>query len=631
MCGFAGIFNYLRHSEVNKELIATMTNAIQHRGPDDSGVFVDGDIGLGFARLSIIDPLDGFQPMRSIDGRYSLVFNGEIYNYRELRKSLSAQGYSFRTQSDTEVILALFETGEVIPEEKLHGMFAFALYDSVKRQLILSRDRMGKKPLFWSHIEDGIAFGSEIKSLLKLSDIQKEPNWRVLSDFLTLSYCPESGTEYPETAFEGIFHVPPGGRLIVGQEIKKQIWWKLPSYLEKDKATSINWEDEILNCLRDSVQRRLVSDAPLGIFLSGGLDSALILALIAEHGVPDNFTAFTASFESSSYDENEEARKLAEYFGIQHVSVPIVPSDIERIFQDVVYKSDNLIANPAIFANYILSESASPIVKSVLHGGGGDELFFGYPTYRADEISKTLCLVPKSLRKLAENAIKPWPVTYKKLGFKYKFLKLLEGLDFPLHKRHYWWRTILTEVDKDSLLLPHIPRHDSYQAYIHAYSMCKSDNFYEQAAYADMKVWWQYMGLYQGDSMSMANSLELRMPFMDQDLIELMARIPMKYKFDGRNQKALMKRVCRKFLPNEVLNRPKSGFHIPLAEWFAGPLREFVETNLSYDRVNNIQGLDFIFVKQVIDEHFSRRHDNSFKIVNLLVLVEWYHQFILSQ
>lgn len=624
MCGIVGIFNYRNHHQVEEDIIRRMINSIAHRGPDGSNVNVVGNIGFGFTRLALIDFDGGMQPMRSQSGRFLLVFNGEIYNYREIRLELERSGYIFRTNSDTEVILALYEMGNFEPEHKLHGMFAFALYDSELKKLILSRDRLGKKPLFYADTSDGIVFGSEIKSILCAPGIRRIPNWPLIADFLTLSYCPGL-----ETAFEGVFHVPPGGRIVITHEIDCQIWWKLPSMPEHEKMNSSNWEGDVLEALKKSIKYRLISDAPLGIFLSGGIDSALILSIISEEGFPRAFTSYTASFDSATFDETQAARSLAESFGVKHISVPVDPSSFVRIFRDVVFKSDNLIANPAIFPNYLLSEVAQNDVKAVFHGGGGDEIFFGYETYRADALSEKLDFLPKSLIRGMEHLIKPFPTTYQKLGFKYKATKFLEGMHYPAHKRHFWWRTIITESEKDQLFCRPVLRHDSYKSYKESYSRFCGDDFYEEVAFADMEVWWRCMGLYQGDAMSMANSLELRMPFMDQDLIGLMSNIPREIKFKN-NLKELLKRVCQDYLPKYILNRPKGGFHVPLGEWFAGPLNGFLKEQLSPERLSNLPELNMTYIKKLIDDHQSRRFDNSFKLINLMILVEWHKRFFVD-
>jgi asparagine synthase (glutamine-hydrolysing) len=449
------------------------------------------------------------------------------------------------------------------------------------------------------------------------------PNWASISDFLTLGYIPGG-----QTAFEGVHHVLPGSRLVIDTDVKEDVWWNLPSSKESDKEERSDWDEVILIHLKESIKYRLISDVPIGLFLSGGLDSALMLALIKEVGLPDEFVAYTVGFNSESYDETQAATLLADYYKVDHKAIKMEAADIERIFSDVVYKSDNLIANPAIFANYLLSEKASKDVKAVLNGGGGDELFFGYETYKADTLAKKLEFVPQFVRGLIAAVVSAIPTDYKKLGFKYKAVKFLEGLEYEPMKRHYSWRTIFTEKDKDKLLSEGVVRHDSYKAYKDAYSLFNGDDFYESLAFADLKVWWGDMGLYQGDVMSMANSLELRMPFMDQGLVELVAKIPRKSKYDGTELKSLMKKVCQRFLPLEVLNRPKSGFHLPLAEWFAGPLKQFMLDGLSADNLSSIPQLNPKEVNKVIEDHLSKRHDNSFKIINLLVLVEWHKQFI---
>jgi asparagine synthase (glutamine-hydrolysing) len=625
MCGIAGIYNFRTSAPIDRGVLIKMVDVIAHRGPDDADLYAYENFGVGFSRLSIIDLSGGAQPMRSIDGRYTLVFNGEIYNYQQIRSELSILGYKFRTQSDAEVILALFEIDDPLPELRLHGMFSFALFDEKNKRLILSRDRLGKKPLFFAETKNGIVFGSEIKSLLCVPEFVRVPNWPMISDFLTLGYCPG-----PETAFDGVFHVPSGGRLVVDTQIKKNNWWKLPSITEAQKIYSDNWPEQVLETLKQSVRYRLISDVPLGLFLSGGMDSALILSLIAEHGVPKNFKAYTASFDSKSFDEYISAKKIADYYGVKHTKVPIRPDDIRRVFEDVVYKSDNLIGNTAIFPNYLLSEIAHTEVKAVFNGGGGDELFFGYETYRADLLSQYAEKLPISILRTAELFFDRMPTTHQKLGLKYKAKKFLEGMHQSMPKRHYWWRTIFTEDEKDRLLDPSFPRRDTYYAYRNAFERFEGDDFFEMVAYADMQVWWQYMGLYQGDAMSMANSIEMRMPFMDQNLIQLMAQIPRDIKFKDFKLKGLLKDIGRNILPSEVLRRPKSGFQVPLAEWFVGPLRSFLDEYLSPERVGLIPGLNLNYVQQTIDNHYARRVDNSFKLVNLIVLVEWYRRFFLA-
>ena len=348
--------------------------------------------------------------------------------------------------------------------------------------------------------------------------VAREANWAAISDFLTLSYIPGR-----QTAFNGVEQVLPGHRLIIDGGVKYQQWWQPPSYKESEKVLGIDNEQKIHECLQQAVNCRLVSDVPIGVFSSGGVDLALILSLIARSGFPDNFTAYTVGFEEQDFDETAAAKELAKSFSIRHESIHMRPEDFSRIFADAVYKSDNLLANPAMFANYLLSEKASQHVKAVLHGGA-DELFFGYPTYKADILAEYLSTI-SSLSAQQRCGSERLPASFSKLGFKYKAVKFLQGLHMSPEKRHYWWRTIFTEQEKDLLLSSKVDRNDSFKTYEQAFSKFSGDDFLE-ACVCDREVWWAAMGLYQGDAMSMANSLELRMPFMDKALIESMANIP---------------------------------------------------------------------------------------------------------
>ena len=622
MCGITGIFNFNLSDKISNNKIEGMTTLLQHRGPDNTSYFIENNIALGFTRLSIIDIENGNQPIKSKCGRYVLVFNGEIYNFKELRIKLLEQGVVFYTNSDSEVLLNLIIKYKDDFENKINGMFAFAFFDNAINQLLLVRDRFGKKPLFWTKTKTGIAFASEIKSLLKFKETNM-PNYVNLSNFLSLGYCPGS-----ETAFENIYQVEPGSGLILKNKIKSYTWWNNPSIPESKKTKSVNYEDLVLEKLKKSVEYRLRSDAPIGLFLSGGLDSTLILSLIKDLGIPKNFQTYTASFKSKSFDESKDAQFVANYFGVKNKKVLISPYDIPDIFEEVVYKSDNLIANPAIFPNFILSKVASQDIKVALNGGGGDELFFGYETFKADFLSEFFTFLPQGILNITKSTIKLLPTSHKKLNFKYKSLKFLDGISLDRLRRHYSWRVILSELDKEKLFPNFLKNYDAFSEYEKAYNEFEGDDIYEMFAYADMKVWWQCMGLYQGDSMSMANSLELRMPFMDYDLINTISKIPRHLKFKNGNLKMLYKNICSNYLPNKILNRPKSGFHVPFAEWFSNELKLFVLDKLSPQRLNCVKGLNQLYVREIIDNHLNMKEDNSFKICNLLILVEWYIKFI---
>ena len=464
MCGINGIFNFNQKDLVSKTIVKKMSSLLGHRGPDDTSFYFNKNIGLGFNRLSIIDLNRGSQPVISQCGRYILIFNGEIYNYQELKHGLINKGITFHSNSDSEVLLNLIITEKENFENKLNGMFAFAFFDKKLNKLLLVRDRFGKKPLFWIKTDLGIAFSSEIKSLLFLRK-HNSPDYSSLSKFLTLGYCPEINT-----AFEDVNQLIAGSGISFSKKVNPYIWWNNPSLKEQNKTNNLDYKTIILNKFKKSVEHRLISDVPVGLFLSGGLDSTLILSVIKELGIPKGFKTYTAKFRSMSYDESLQASYISDYYDVENIQVEISPYDIPDIFEDVVYKSDNLIANPAIFANYILSKLASKDVKVALNGGGGDELFFGYETYKADFIAEFFSYLPRPIIFLIRNSIKLLPTSHKKLNFKYKAQKFIEGVNLNRLKRHYSWRTILSENEKDELFPKYLSNYDAYEDYENAYN-----------------------------------------------------------------------------------------------------------------------------------------------------------------
>lgn len=393
MCGFVGVFNYQTQSFVKKDVVVKMNQLITHRGPDDEGYFDDDFLGLGFKRLSVIDVAGGHQPMTSDCGRYTLVFNGEIYNYKTLRKGLEKKGYTFRTNSDSEVVLALVVLEGAGFELKLDGMFAMSVYDSEHKTVTLYRDRLGKKPLFYSLTASGVVFASEIKPILASGLVSFDVNWSVVSDFFSLGY-----TVSEQTPFEGVKALLGGHKMefsMSGHRTEK--WWSLDVYSEANKPVVQDLKSQVTSLLERSVQKRMVADVDVGIYLSGGLDSSLLAAMVKKQSPLKKLKAYTVGFASESYDEAEQAREIAEHLNLEHRVIKMGPEDFVNNFTDVVYKSDGLIANPAIFANFLLSKESRSEIKVALNGGGGDELFFGYDTYRADKIASYIPKLPSSV------------------------------------------------------------------------------------------------------------------------------------------------------------------------------------------------------------------------------------------
>lgn len=629
MCGISGIFNKSSLEIVDPLALERMCNSLTHRGPDETKLFIKNHIGLAFNRLSIVDIETGSQPLISSSKRYTIIFNGEIFNYQELRTMLDNRGYEFTTNSEAEVIIALFELGYDSPENHLRGMFAFALYDNFNDQLTLSRDRLGEKPLFWAKTNQGFIFASEIKSLLASKLINKSPNWQKISDYLTYGYTPQDNNFKSKTAFNNIFHIQPGHRLIISDEIHSVKWWDFPSYKERDKNISLNWEDDLFKSIKNAIKYRMKSDTPIGLFLSGGIDSGLILATLSEIGIPKNFKTFTAIFEEEDFSEASQASLVADHFSVENIQLKIKPQDMIESFSDIVYHSDNLIANPAIIPNYILSKKASKHVKSVLNGGGADELFFGYPTYIVDSIFRFIPPLNSKLINLVDNSVSYLPNFKGRYSSSYLLSKIIKGLSLEQKKRHFNWRTIFTELDKQKLLNSSFSGIDSYLSYKSAYSRFRGDDNLQMYSYSDMNIWWQSMGLYQGDVISMANSLEVRMPFMDHELINLVSTIPRKKLFKGFKRKAILRKYLHSIAPDYKWPKSKNGFHVPLSNWFKGPLKSFVHEKLSYQNLKAIPFINNREVSTILSQHEKGSLDNSYKIMNLLVLVEWYKRYFL--
>ena len=617
MCGIVGIFNFKTGNPVSPKTVSEMAHKIRHRGPDENGVFSFDSIGLGFQRLSIVDVENGQQPMTSNSGRFVIVFNGEIYNYLALKSKFTREGYDFRTNSDTEVILALFELGYEYPERHLEGMFAFAVYDKYESTLVLSRDRAGKKPIFYKETDEGIMFASEQKALMQNLQHFENLNKQAISDFLSVGYLPQ-----PTTTYLDIMQVPRGERIIVSKVLTKSVWCKsFSNNSSKQSYQEVLKNTEIL--ISDAIQKRLNAEVPVGLFLSSGMDSSMILAMIAKSGITADFCTFTVDFDNKNFSEASKAKFVADYFGVPNRSIYMQPSDFIDIFESTVWSADNLLANPATFAFAFLSKEAVKSTKVVLHGGGADELFYGYDTYYANKLAKALDRFPRKLNETISKFMGVLPASHKKLGLDYKLKKFFQSLHLHPLERHYHWRTIFTENEKSLFLSEFENSKSSYWPYELSFAQNSHLNFDEQVSRADFDVWWCSMGNYQADISGMAHGLEMRLPFMDSALREYLYSIPTEYKFSLFQRKKMLHAIGRKILPNDILKLPKSGFHLPFADWFRGPLQSFVFDNLNDLSKNQLIKDNGVYFERMLSDHINKKEDNSFKIINLLVLSKW--------
>jgi len=634
MCGIAGVFHFKTHKPPTTEILERANRIQAHRGPDGEGVWIHGSIGLAHRRLAIIDLSEGHQPMlctplstENIDGQpLGICFNGEIYNYRGLRRELSDEGREFRTHSDTEVILALYERHGVRGVERLNGQFAFALYDGQRDRLLLVRDHLGQKPLYYTETRDGIAFASELKALLALLTNRPTLNTQALWDFLSLGYV--TGEEGP---LRDVRVLRPGSRLIVENGVLRvEEYWDIPVCVgDRDDGLVIppagGYESLIRLTLREAVRRALVADVPVGVFLSAGLDSSSILSLATEiQGAP--LPSFTIDFEENSYGEGDEAAEFARSLGSEHTVISMAAADVPRLLDQVVWHTDSLQAMPSALPLYLVAEIAARQVKCVLHGGGGDEVFLGYPTYLADILAGPVRWPAVSMAARAGlAALKMVPATHARVGLDYKARQFLSGATLPPDRAHYHWRTIFSEEEKRALVHPSLGMdcHDSFHVFQNMLHNAHHAPLLDRAAYVDLKTWWVDMGLVQADGITMAHGLEARMPFMDPMLVEVAMRIPGAERLRFLQPKALLRRALRPLLPEKVTRRRKMGFHVPLAVWFREQLSSWLDCQLSPERLRLHGWFSPEFVQRLLHEHRTRRADHSFRLWNLVVALRW--------
>lgn len=628
MCGIAGIYNF-NENRVQKEQLDKMMHCLEHRGPDDSGYFIDGVIGLAHRRLSIIDlSLKARQPIWNEGNSICIVCNGEIYNYPELSKMLQARGHRFYSKSDTEVILHLYEDFGEDCLKHLNGMFAFGIWDKKRNKLFLARDRLGIKPLYYYSDNQRIAFASELKSLITLEGFKKNINLSSLIDYFTLSYIPSDNS-----IFDNIKQLQAGAYLICenGKISIKKYWDLVFQEQILDDENSIACE--LSKRIRDAVKRQMLSDVPFGAFLSGGLDSSTIVSYMSELSSKPVQT-FCIGFKEKSYDESIYARKVAKLYNIEHHELICNPKDYINLLPRLPFYADNLFADPSLLPTYLVSSLARKQVTVVLSGDGGDELFAGYPTYIADKLLNIYKKVPKAIKKLIiEKMVLQSRPSLKKLNFHYKATKFFEGVDFSPEKAHYWWRTVFNDNEKDKLLKPEVleqASNDSFRHFDNYFQNNKAQEILERFLYVDRKTWLVDSVLVKVDRMSMANSLETRVPLLDHELVEFVARIPSRLKLKGFKSKYILKKAVKDRLPQEIINRKKAGFLPSLSGWINQEWKELANETLSKKRIENTNFINYHYVEQILKEHRQARRDHCYKIWNLMMFVWWHESFCQS-
>jgi asparagine synthase (glutamine-hydrolysing) len=625
MCGICGITWARSETPPSPRLIEAMNRTLQHRGPDDEGYYHGSQAHIGMRRLSIIDLETGDQPLCNEDGTLWLVFNGELYNYRQLRHQLQQTGHQFRSNSDSEVVLHAYEAWGVDCLQRFNGMFAFALWDDRERRLWLARDRLGIKPLYYWSDGRSLVFGSELKAVIANPSVPAELDVVALDQLLTLEYIPA-----PRTLFEGICKLPAGHWLSFAQgRLRLQSYWEpAPGPIPAGANEQV---ERLRELIASAVQMQMVSDVPLGALLSGGIDSSTVVAFMNRQGTAPVPT-FSIGFKEATYNELPYARMVAQQFGAEH-HVEVIQSHAVDLAEQLVRHMDEPLADFSIFPTYLVSQLARRSVKVALSGDGGDELFGGYDTYVAQQMSRYYRWLPESLRHSYLPALlaraRPRPA---KKGLVNKAKRFVEGGALPGHLQHTRWMIFLGEEEGKRLYQPQL-----YRALNGNGATLVLERYFQQVSHLDALSQQQYVDiktyladdiLTKVDRMSMAVSLEVRVPLLDHRIVEFALALPASQKLRHGQTKLILRRAMQGILPQAVLQKPKEGFSIPLKHWLRGPLRPMMTDLLSADSVRRRNYFVPRTVAQWMAEHLDGRANHSHRLWALMVLELWHRQVL---
>ena len=628
MCGISGKV-YFNNKTISKRDISIMNQKISHRGPDDNGIYISKDqkIGLGHTRLSIIDlSKNGHQPMSYIN-RYKIVFNGEIYNFQEERSKLAKLNYKFTTNTDTEVILALYDKYDINCLEHLRGMFAFAIFDKQKQTIFCARDRIGKKPFKYFLNNDVFIFASELKAILTQPDYGKEPDYAAIHHYLTLQYCPA-----PMTGFKNIQKLEPAHYLLINlktKQITKKQYWQL-DYSKKYNYTENKWSSVLMNKLEESVKLRMISDVPIGAFLSGGVDSSAIVALMSQFS-NNPIETFSIGFKEKKYNELKYARIIANKFKTNHHELIINPQHID-LLPKIVKSYEEPYADSSALPTYYLNKFTQKNVTATLNGDGGDENFAGYLRYTFYKLS----LIMERMTFLNKNIATPCLKQLKRIiktFFIDRSYQYMNSLSIDYRIRYLNFLYTLTDNVKKSCYT------NSFQKKVHnetltsqllmqKFDTSNTSDKIDQVLYTDMTTYLPDDLLTKVDIASMAHGLESRSPLLDHELLELSAKIPSNLKLKGlTNRKYIFKQMLKDMLPKEILYRKKKGFSMPVNNWLKGDLKKYAYSHLLSQKFKNRNIIKKESIKTILDTHMNTSVNTSYTIWTLLMLELWFEEY----
>ncbi|MCK5305940.1 MAG: asparagine synthase (glutamine-hydrolyzing) [Candidatus Omnitrophica bacterium] len=624
MCGICGIAGFL-----DKELLKKMTGALAHRGPDAEGFYTDSNLGLGVRRLKIIDLVTGDQPIHNEEQSLWIVYNGEIYNFKELRSQLEKSGHKFYTNSDTEVIIHLYESYGKDCVHKLEGMFAFAIWDKKKKELFIARDRLGVKPLYYHYKDGNLRFASEIKSIIQDNKLSRTINPAALAYFFSFLYIPS-----PLSIFEDISKLPAGHTLSFKDgklEIKQ--YWNLEFKDRQKVHTERDYIQAVRELLKESVKKRLISDVPMGVFLSGGIDSSAIVAMMRQI-TPGVIKTFSIGYgaKDKTYNELDYSQIVADRFNTEHHKFIVEPK-ITEILPEVVWHMDEPFADSSAIPTFLIAREARQKITTALTGTGGDEVFGGYPRYIGARLSLAYEKLPYFLRKAIMVGSGPFiKESLKSKNVSGWIKRFLEGGMLKDEERYISWMRCFDRNEEMDLFSDKfkekLVNFDTTAIHKSCFSKSAASDFLDKIFYVDLNTYLVDDLLNMGDRMSMANSIEVRAPFCDHKLVELLATIPYQTKFSNFKLKGLLKKSLRGILPDIIIDRNKQGFMVPMGRWIKEDLKDYTLDILNRKSVEKRGIFNYSFIRELLDNHFKGRKVSTHHIYALLVLELWFREYL---
>jgi asparagine synthase (glutamine-hydrolysing) len=623
VCGICGFVLERKPPYAPEDVLDRMCQTMLHRGPDSGGRYVASPVFLGHRRLEIIDLSTGAQPMKNEDGSIITVFNGEIYNFKQLRAELEQKGHRFSTNSDTEVVLHLWEEeGRGMPA-RLNGMFALAVWDARREELFLARDRMGKKPLYWAPAAGAFVFGSELKAVSQHPAVGRRARPSSVAKYLLFDCVPA-----PATILEGVFKLEPGtwlaykrGSHTVGR------YWDISFPARNERVPPFRDAcEQSREILKRAVERRLISDVPLGVFLSGGIDSSIVTALMCRLVGPTNVKSFSVGFSTPSFDESAYSKMVATWLHTTHYSNVLHPETMMELLPGIIGRLDEPLADNSLIPTYFLSKFARERVTVALGGDGGDELCLGYPTFQAHRIARWYERLPALLRRALTAVVEALPVSTANISLDYQARQFVRGMQYDRFARHFVWIGSIPPAEQNPLLSPAFCRSDPGEVIEdvarHAAGCVPRDDF-DLLTYLYCKLYMCDDILTKVDRAAMMNSLEVRAPFLDVEHVEFITALPTRYKMRLFRMKRLLKEAFKDELPEPIIKRKKKGFGIPIADWLKGELRPWVEELLSPSSINRHAFFEPGRVQSLWEEHLAGIRDNRKPLWSLVVLLLW--------